>query len=172
MKVRLVKKEDAARVADYFETNPDHFQPWEPLRENGFYSEALLRERLTEYEQQHLDGSAAHFVAVDNGQIIAHCFLTNILYGPLMACFMGYGVAKSHEGTGLMPRLCGVAINHAFRKLGLNRIIANYMPCNRRSARLLQRLGFVEEGIARKYLKINGKWEDHVLTALLNPENP
>ena len=50
--------------------------------------------------------------------------------------------------------------------IGLHRIMANYMPANLRSANLLKRLGFVIEGFAKNYLKINGKWEDHVLTAL------
>ncbi len=70
-----------------------------------------------------------------------------------------------------MAKVCQVAIEYAFKELDLNRIMANYMPVNTRSADLLNRLGFSQEGLARKYLKINGVWEDHVLTSKLNPEN-
>ena len=49
--------------------------------------------------------------------------------------------------------------------------MANYIPHNERSGRLLRRLGFMVEGYARDYLFINGAWRDHILTALTNP-NP
>ena len=60
------------------------------------------------------------------------------------------------------------AIAHVFNAMQLHRIMANYRPQNERSARLLARLGFEPEGEARAYLKINGVWADHVLTALIN----
>ncbi len=63
------------------------------------------------------------------------------------------------------------AIDYAFSQLKLNRLMAAYMPRNKRSANLLKKLGFTKEGLAKKYLQINGNWEDHVLTSLLNPEN-
>ena len=56
-----------------------------------------------------------------------------------------------------------------FENLGLRRVMANYIPGNIRSSALLERLGFEREGYAREYLKIGGKWQDHVLTALLKP---
>ena len=57
---------------------------------------------------------------------------------------------------------------YMFADLGLHRIMAGYLPHNDRSGKLLDRLGFEKEGLARKYLKINGRWEDHVLTSLIN----
>jgi ribosomal-protein-alanine N-acetyltransferase len=62
------------------------------------------------------------------------------------------------------------AIAYVFDELRLHRIMANYMPINERSGRLLRRLGFVVEGYARDYLFIAGGWRDHVLTALVNPK--
>jgi ribosomal-protein-alanine N-acetyltransferase len=57
-----------------------------------------------------------------------------------------------------------------FGELGFHRIMANYLPHNERSGRLLRRLGFVVEGYARDYLYIHGAWRDHILTALTNPD--
>jgi ribosomal-protein-alanine N-acetyltransferase len=57
---------------------------------------------------------------------------------------------------------------YMFDDLGLHRIMAGYLPHNERSGKLLDRLGFEKEGLARKYLKINGRWEDHLLTSLIN----
>ncbi|WP_199609525.1 GNAT family N-acetyltransferase [Flocculibacter collagenilyticus] len=86
-----------------------------------------------------------------------------------MACYMGYGVSKEFEGKGVARELCSYAIEYAFSKLKLHRIMANYMPSNHRSDMLLQCLGFRKEGLALKYLKIAGAWEDHILTSLINP---
>lgn len=57
-----------------------------------------------------------------------------------------------------------------FQTHGLHRIMANYQPANTRCEKLLQRLGFEKEGLAKSYLKINGCWADHVLTSLINPQ--
>ncbi|RVU37011.1 GNAT family N-acetyltransferase [Rheinheimera riviphila] len=171
MNIRLITKDDARQLADYYSTNAHHFHLSEPIRATDYYSAASLQARLSEYEEQHRLGSAAHFIGLDDGRVIAHCSLTNIVYGAFRACFIGYGVSKDFEGTGAMRKLCQAAILYAFEELELNRVMANYMPCNTRSGNLLQKLGFAKEGLAKKYLKINGCWEDHVLTSLVNPAN-
>ncbi len=171
MEIRLVRKDDARRLADYYSSNAHHFYLWEPIREAEYYSEASMEVRLSEFEEQHRGANAAHFIGLDGGTVIAHCSLTNIVYGPFRACYMGYGVSKKFEGTGTMSKLCQAAIKYAFDELELNRVMANYMPGNERSGNLLKKLGFSEEGLAKKYLKINGRWEDHVLTSLVNSVN-
>lgn len=77
MDIRLTTPEDAEMLAAYFLANESHFQPWEPIREHGYYNAEALKTRLIEYERQHLNGTAAHFVGVIDNQIAAHCFLTN-----------------------------------------------------------------------------------------------
>jgi ribosomal-protein-alanine N-acetyltransferase len=62
--------------------------------------------------------------------------------------------------------------DHAFGPLGLHRIQANHLPDNHRSAAVLRRLGFTVEGLARELVLIEGRWRDHVLTALLAPRPP
>ena len=84
---------------------------------------------------------------------------------------MGYSVSSEFEGKGIMKKLCNHATQYAFKELGLNRVMSNYIANNKRSENLLNSMGFIKEGLARKYLKINGKWEDHVLTSLINSEN-
>lgn len=162
---------DAAALANYYHTNAAHLAPWEPVREEGFHSIEAWQQRLSERLRQEANDTERHFVACleSRREVIATCSLTQIVRGPFQACYMGYSVAASHQGKGVMQTLCRHAIAVAFDEMGLNRIMANYMPANRRSAALLSRLGFAEEGLAKKYLCINGRWEDHVLTSLLNP---
>lgn len=68
-----------------------------------------------------------------------------------------------------MAEILAEALSFAFNTLKLHRIMANYVPTNERSARLLKRLGFAIEGYAKDYLYLDGTWKDHVLTSLTNP---
>ncbi|MDG2090159.1 MAG: GNAT family N-acetyltransferase [Gammaproteobacteria bacterium] len=171
MEIRLVKTTDADMLSAYHLKNADHFKQWEPKHDDDYYSASQLKIRLASFVVAQDEGRAAYFIAVENSEILAHCSLTNIIYGPLKGCHIGYGVAEVYEGKGLMMKVCKQAVDHAFNKLKLNRLMAAYMPHNSRSETLLNKLGFNQEGLAKKYLQINGAWEDHVLTSLLNPKN-
>jgi ribosomal-protein-alanine N-acetyltransferase len=81
---------------------------------------------------------------------------------------LGYSIDKEHEGKGLASEAVGAVVQFAFDTLSLHRVMANYQPSNERSGKLLRRLGFVPEGYARDYLYINGAWQDHILTSLVN----
>lgn len=173
MKLRLNEMDDAAALSDFYLRNADHLRSWEPKREHDYHSidswSQRLRDRLQEFES----GVSAHFLSYEaaTGNVLATCSLTNIARGPFQAGNLGYAVCKMHEGKGLMQQLCQYVIAFAFDDLCLNRVMANYMPHNLRSEVLLKKLGFEREGLARKYLCINGKWEDHVLTSLINAGN-
>jgi ribosomal-protein-alanine N-acetyltransferase len=171
MEIRLIKATDAKKLSAYHLKNVRHFRKWEPKQEVNYYSVSQLKKRLSTFLIAQNKGRAAYFVAIEKNEIIAQCSLTNIVYGPLKGGHIGYSIDEAFEGTGLMTQVCNETIKYAFNKLKLNRLMAAYMPKNSRSEALLKKLGFSKEGLAKKYLQINGKWEDHVLTSLLNPEN-
>ena len=85
-----------------------------------------------------------------------------------MACTLGYSIDRDAQGKGLMFEALTEALRHVFDGLGMHRVMANYMPINERSGRLLRRLGFQVEGYARDYIYIHGSWCDHILTARVN----
>lgn len=173
MEIRTISTDDAAFVADFYLRNEEHLRIWEPRRAEGYHSVDAWKVRLQEFEREYAEAKSAHFICFNPiaKDIVAICSLTNIIWGPFRACNMGYAVSERYQGQGLMKELCDDVIRYAFSELQLNRIMANYMPCNQRSEILLNRLGFVKEGLARNYLKINDRWEDHVLTSLVNPNN-
>lgn len=84
---------------------------------------------------------------------------------------MIHGERQSDEGKlrHAADRRLGAGIIYMFREHELHRIMASHMPRNLRSAALLDRLGFEREGYARAYLRIDGRWEDMVLRALIQP---
>ena len=170
MEIRLCTVKDAQALSTFYQNNAEHLSSWEPFREHTL---KVWKKRLSERTKEQKAGLAAYFLAIDpvTGEVMATCSLTHVTLGVFRACFMGYSVAQCHEGRGVMKKTCLHAIDYAFNTMELNRIMANYMPVNKRSECLLQSLGFVKEGFAERYLCINGQWEDHVLTALINPAN-
>lgn len=93
--------------------------------------------------------------------------LTNVRRGVTQAATLGYWLGAPYVGRGLMHDALSALVPFAFDVLRLHRIEAAVMPCNAASLRTLGRLGFCREGLARRYLKIAGRWEDHILFALL-----
>lgn len=174
MKVVLTESRHAAILSRYYRRNEARFQPWNPGVEPEYHTVAAWEQRLRQREHDFRLGVSAHFIGVDarEREVRGACSLTNIIRGPFQACHMGYSVDGRYEGKGVMAEIVQTVIDYAFKELGLNRVMANYMPANKRSAALLEKLGFEKEGYARRYLRINGQWEDHILTSLLNPHPP
>jgi ribosomal-protein-alanine N-acetyltransferase len=157
------------QLSDYYLRNHARFIPWHPQVSTDHHSESTWKRRLQEREIDFREGRAAHFISLENDRVVGTCSLTNILYSPAFSCNLGYSIDSKYEGTGAMKRIVKHVIAFGFENLSLNRICANYMPVNERSAHLLEKLGFEQEGFAKRYLYINGRWEDHILTSLLNP---
>ena len=173
LKIKLASVSDAKAISAYYVDNNPHLSKWEPNREEGYHAVSAWKARLATIENEQSAGNSLFFISYEQStdKIIATCVLSNIARGPFQGCNMGYSIAKAYEGKGLMKQLCEYVISHAFDELRLNRVMANYMPSNTRSANLLASLGFTIEGKATNYLKINGQWEDHILTSLLSPRN-
>ncbi|MEM7002388.1 MAG: GNAT family N-acetyltransferase [Pseudomonadota bacterium] len=164
----------AAHVAvlqAYALRNREHLEPWEPQRSEAYYLEDywvnLVQQRLSDQEA----GQALHLLALtsDSDQVLAQCNFTNVQFGVACSANLGYSVDSAAQGRGLMTQVLRHALGYVFETLDLHRVAAAYMPENEASGRVLEKLGFVREGFARDYLRINGAWRDHVLTAKLNP---
>jgi ribosomal-protein-alanine N-acetyltransferase len=179
--VRLVRPGMQGPMARFLAENFEpHLRRWSPPATPAFFGEAFWRERLALAVEEFHAGSAARFVlqacepeAPDtprvDAPIVGTCNYTNIVRGPFLACHLGYQIASLHQGRGLMSEALRATNAFIFEALRLHRIMANHRPENVRSARLLERLGFAREGLAKDYLFIDGAWRDHVLTSLVNP---
>ena len=167
----ILEPEQAELAVRYYEENRDHLAPWEPIRDDSFCDLDKVRERLTNSVTAFREGRGCHFAVLDNqtGAMIGICSFSDVIRGVFQACHLGYAIAASHEGKGLMFEALQAGINYMFETVGLHRVMANHLLHNERSAALLARLGFEREGVARSYLKIAGRWQDHVLNALINP---
>jgi len=164
---------EAAMARFLSENFSGHLDRWSPPVVAEFFTERFWAERLVVATEDYAADRAARFVLQPpgpaSGPILGTCNYTNIVRGAFHACHLGYQVARDQEGRGLMAEALRATNAFMFDTLRLHRIMANFRPENERSRRLLQRLGFVEEGLARAYLFIDGAWRDHVLTSLTHP---
>jgi ribosomal-protein-alanine N-acetyltransferase len=96
--------------------------------------------------------------------------LSNIVRGAFQSCHLGYRIDEQEQSQGYMTEALKRLITVAFQEMNLHRLEANIMPRNEASLSVVRKLGFKEEGLAKRYLKINGKWEDHIHMVLLNDQ--
>lgn len=166
--IRLGHPDEAAAVADFHTRNREHLAATSPIRADTFYTEAYWRAALANAEADFRADRQMHCFLFDEARVVGIINLSNFVRGAFQACHLGYSIDSELEGRGLMTVAVSRVVEHAFHVLGMHRVMANYLPDNARSARLLERLGFEKEGLARKYLLIAGQWRDHVLTARVN----
>ncbi|WP_230412150.1 ribosomal protein S5-alanine N-acetyltransferase [Undibacterium hunanense] len=168
LQLRVLLPEQAILLQQYLLNNREHLAPWEPARDTAFFSLEKCEERLLASTRLMEAGLAVHFAVCQDQEMIGICNFSNIVRGAFQACHLGYAIGEKQQGQGYMFEAVQAGIRHMFDAHNLHRVMANYVPENQRSAALLTRLGFEKEGYARSYLKINGVWRDHVLTALVN----
>ncbi|MCE7555191.1 ribosomal protein S5-alanine N-acetyltransferase [Aliivibrio fischeri] len=170
--VRLIKSSDAVTIANYFMRNRHHLAPWEPKRSHAFFTPEGWKQRLLRLVELHKHNLAFYFVVVDKNEhkIIGTVSYSNITRFPFHAGHVGYSLDSEYQGKGIMRRAVNVTVDWMFKAQNLHRIMAAYIPRNEKSAKVLAALGFVKEGEAKKYLYINGAWEDHILTSKINDD--
>lgn len=155
----------AAPAAEYYHRNREFLQAFEPAREEAFFT-AAYQEKLLKQEQMAWEaGTSARFyiqLPERPEQVIGIIGLNNIIRGAFQSAFLGYKLDKIYVNKGYMSMAVALVVQYAFEELSLHRIEANVMPHNRASLRVLEKNHFINEGMSRAYLKINGVWEDHI----------
>lgn len=170
----ILKPSDVSLVRallDFQIRNRDFFRAFDPLRAEDFYSLECQRELLNAEAEQaaHREGYRFYIFPKEKPDLlIGTVGLSNIIRGVFLSCFMGYKIDQGYQSRGYMTEAVKAVCAFAFNALGLHRIECNIMPQNEASLRVAEKCGFVWEGLARKYLRINGVWEDHVHMARIN----
>jgi len=170
--VRLPEAADIPEIVSYYGNNREHLQPFSPTFAPDFLDETMWREQVRIRTSEHAAGESFRaflFAREAPDRIAGNLNLTQVHRGALQSCVLGYNLARDEQGKGYMTEAVKGAVGFAFARWRLHRVTANHMPRNARSAAVLRRCGFQIEGLAPAYLLINGKWEDHVLTSIVNP---
>ena len=142
--------------------------PYEPQWSDDALTREFFIRRLKRQDQERDAGRGAYFLLHDKTthQIIGGLNLNNIQMGAARHATLGYWLGEEYQGQGYMSETINLMIDFAFNTLKLKRLNAACLTDNTRSIHMLMRLGFEEEGLAKAYLQINGRWQDHRLFGL------
>jgi [ribosomal protein S5]-alanine N-acetyltransferase len=146
--------------------------PWEPVWASDELTKGAFRRRIKRYQKEaRLDSAYAFFVfRAEDDVLMGGCTLSNVRRGVTQCCALGYWIGERFSRQGYMYEAVRALVPFIFSTLGLHRIEAACLPSNQASQSLLAKVGFRQEGVALRYLQINGEWRDHVLFALLADE--
>ncbi|HYA79852.1 MAG TPA: GNAT family protein [Methylocystis sp.] len=163
---------DYAQWSSLREQSRDFLTPWEPTWPSDDLTRASFRYRVRRHaEEAARDESYTFFLfRGEDDRLLGGLSLGHVRRGVAQTATLGYWMGAPHAGKGYMSAGVRAALGYAFRHQGLHRIEAACVPNNLASKRLLERLGFTQEGFARAYLNINGQWRDHLLYALLDSD--
>lgn len=169
--LRMGEECDIPAILHYVLANQARLAPLEPERPLDFYTPGYWQDYLARARTEFSQETALRLLIqpCQSEEVIGLINFSQIFRGPFQACYLGYSLDARWEGQGVMFEALQCALDFVFAQLGLHRVMANYVIENKRSGRLLERLGFRIEGQAPQYLLIGGEWRDHVLTALTRP---
>jgi len=170
---RLITPSDAPALAAIVRANREFLAPWEPLRQEDYFTEAGQRADIEQALERHQMGNALPCVILDDhGAVVGRITLNGIVRGAFQSCSVGYWLSAAAGGRGLATAALQAIKATAFGELGLHRIQAETLEHNIPSQRVLEQNGFNRIGLAPTYLKIAGRWQDCILYQVVNHDSP
>lgn len=152
----------AEELLSYNLRNKDHLSNYEPSRDNNFYTYEVQRDILLESYKHLMNGTGLDLGIYKDEKLIGKIKISNIVYGVFKSGIIGYSMDKDFQGNGYMKEALRLVIDYAKDELELHRLEASVLIDNEKSKSVLIGCGFEEIGINKKYLFINGAWNDHI----------
>jgi ribosomal-protein-alanine N-acetyltransferase len=154
--------------------NVEWLTRWEPRRLPGQPDPVEDRDafavRCSARHRERQLGTGYGFGVFVGGRFAGEINVSAVQRGPFQSAYVGYWIDNRHAGQGYVPEGLVALFQHAFETLRLHRLQIAIIPRNKASRRVVEKLGLREEGIAARYLEINGVWEDHVRYAMTTEE--
>jgi [ribosomal protein S5]-alanine N-acetyltransferase len=146
-------------------------EPWEPSWPADALSRLSFRSRTARYaEDWRADQGYNFFIFTHDDALVGGVGLSNVRRGVAETASLGYWIGEAFARQGLMTAALPLVLHFSFDRLRLHRVEAACLPTNIPSRALLARIGFQQEGYARQYLCIAGKWQDHLLFAMVRDD--
>jgi ribosomal-protein-alanine N-acetyltransferase len=138
--------------------------PYPTEDQSSFASRCAIRDR-----ERHL-GTGFGFGVFVGDRFAGEINISSVQRGAFQSCYIGYWIDEALAGNGYIPEACVVLFRFAFEELGLHRVQISILPRNGPSRAVVRKLGLRGEGIAVRYLEIDGVWEDHIRYAITREE--
>jgi ribosomal-protein-alanine N-acetyltransferase len=163
---------DGEAVVELFLRNREHWQEFEPLRDDAYFTLESRLQGIAHSQAGWKQGSSYEFgiFLKDSERLIGDIAVDEVRRDPFLHAFVGYSIDREQTGQGYATEALRLLTEFAFAQLRLHRLTAGVSPRNHGSIRVLEKLGYLREGLARENLRINGRWEDHYQYAMLQRE--
>ena len=166
--VRLVSQDDVPALTALLAANRDHLAPWDPTRPEEYWTEEFQRQDTARLLDLHRLGGILPGVVVLDGEPVGRITVNNVVRGAFLSGDLGYWVSGHATGRGVATAAVAAMTRWAFGEAGLHRLQAGTLLHNAASQRVLRKNGFTPIGVAPRYLRIAGEWQDHLLFQLLD----
>ncbi|RCG28006.1 N-acetyltransferase [Streptomyces diacarni] len=175
--LRPIRVRDQRAWREVNQRNRDWLRPWEatiPPAPPGHLPprRPTYRQMVRHLRAEAQAGRMLPFVVQFEGRLVGQLTVAGITWGSMCSGHIGYWIDRGVAGRGVMPTAVALAVDHCFRSVGLHRIEVCIRPENVPSRRVVEKLGFREEGVRPRYLHIDGAWRDHLVFALTAEEVP
>jgi ribosomal-protein-alanine N-acetyltransferase len=167
--LRPVRVKDAAAWRDTRVRNASWLRAWEPTNpETPLYRSSLgpYVSMARTMRREARQGLTVPWVVTYGDRFAGQLTVGSIVWGSARSAQVGYWIDEAYAGRGVTPTALAMAMDHCFFVVGLHRIEATIRPENHASRRVVEKLGFREEGLRRRSLHIDGAWRDHLCYAL------
>lgn len=175
--LRPIKLRDQKAWREVNRRNRDWLRPWEatippPTPSGPVTHRPTYRQMVRHLRSEAGAGRMLPFVIEYQGRLVGQLTVAGITWGSMCSGHVGYWVDETVAGRGVVPTAVAMVVDHCFRSVGLHRVEVCIRPENGPSRRVVEKLGFREEGLRPRYLHIDGAWRDHLVFALTAEEVP
>lgn len=164
--LRPLRSEDSEEYSSVRALNRHWLSPWDATSPVPATAPRTFDDLVDLYQEDALAGRMIPLVIETDGRLVGQVNVSNIVMGSFRSCTVGYWVAQSVAGKGIVPTALALVGDHALQELGLHRIEVNIRPENAASLAVVRKLGFRDEGLRARILHIDGDWRDHRTFAL------
>lgn len=174
VELRPLAEGDFAEWQAVRRANRDWLAPWEPRQHSSqpdvVEDRMAFAARCSARDRERQMDAGYGFGVFAEGRLVGEMNLSGVQRGPFQSGHVGYWIDHRCAGREYTPEALVVVLDHAFESLGLHRVQINIIPRNQASRRVVEKLGIRHEGVALRYLEINGRWEDHVRYGITSEE--
>lgn len=165
--LELLRRDHTQDLLRYRRQNLEFLRPYEPLQDERELVAPEQEALIASYLERASRDASYHFgiFLQQGGTLVGRFNLNNVVRGVFQNAYVGYALDERHQGQGLMTEAVAIGCEIGFRILSLHRLQAATLPWNKASMRVLEKNGFRREGYAAGYLRIAGRWQDHVIFA-------
>ena len=184
--LRPARASDVRTRRQVQEANDSWLSPWAPFRAEvpehrspvGALASVIRQSRVWPYVStarkwwEARRGIAFSWVILYGGQFAGELTVWHIVRGSCKSAELGYWIDSRFAGRGIMPTALAMGVDHCFQAMDMHRLEADIQPENAASRRVVEKLGFRDEGIRVRYVRIDGAWRDHICYAITAEEMP